>query len=262
MPERLQTPHSDFQAGEFVPGAGFRTDAGAAFGASGGAPPQDRPLTRADLRTPKAAAIAGILFSVLLGFVFCLLRIALPPDPQEPGAWLRTSSGIVTVALNLVPFAGIAFLWFLGVLRDRLGKLEDRFFATVFFGSGLLFLGMLFTAAAIVGALITAFPAQPEQPIDSAAFRYGRAAAYGMVNIYMIKMAGVFMVATSTLALYTAFTPRWMAFLGYAVSLCVFFLSYYITWSFLLFPAWIALISFHILADKHGSAGEVSCRSA
>jgi hypothetical protein len=52
-----------------------------------------------------------------------------------------------------VPFAGIAFLWFIGVLRDRLGELEDRFFATVFFGSGLLFLGMLFLACAIVGGL-------------------------------------------------------------------------------------------------------------
>ena len=43
--------------------------------------------------------------------------------------------------MNLIPFAGIAFLWFIGVLRDRLGEQEDRFFATVFFGSGLLFLG-------------------------------------------------------------------------------------------------------------------------
>ena len=58
----------------------------------------------------------------------------------------------MALALNLVPFAGIAFLWFIGVLRDRLGKAEDRFFATVFFGSGLLYLGMLFSAAALIGA--------------------------------------------------------------------------------------------------------------
>jgi len=45
-----------------------------------------------------------------------------------------------------LPFAGIAFLWFIGVLRDRLGELEDRFFATVFLGSGLLFLAMLFAS--------------------------------------------------------------------------------------------------------------------
>jgi hypothetical protein len=115
------------------------------------------PLTQAHLKTPKAAAIAGMLFSVLLIAVFWLLRASIPADPQEPGSWLRSDSSSVALALNLMPFAGIAFLWFIGVLRDRLGELEDRFFATVFFGSGLLFLATLFTAAAIVGAILIAF---------------------------------------------------------------------------------------------------------
>jgi len=84
-------------------------------------------LTRANLRTPKAAAIAGILFSVLLILVFWLLRISVPDDPQEPGAWLNSESRTVALAVNLVPFAGIAFLWFIGVLRDRLGEREDKF---------------------------------------------------------------------------------------------------------------------------------------
>ena len=53
----------------------------------------------------------------------------------------------MTLALNIIPFAGIAFLWFMGVLRDRFGQQEDRFFATVFLGSGLLFLAMLFAAS-------------------------------------------------------------------------------------------------------------------
>src|SRR6516225_11722119 len=112
------------------------------------------PLTRANLKTPKAAAIAGMLFSVLLIAVFWLLRTSIPADPQEPGSWLNGNSGSVALALNLMPFAGIAFLWLIGVLRDRLGQQEDRFFATVFFGSGLLFLAMLFVAAAVIGAVI------------------------------------------------------------------------------------------------------------
>src|SRR5215469_11175841 len=111
-------------------------------------------LTRANLKTPKAAAIAGILFSVLLLGVLWLLRISVPDDPREPGAWLKSASHTVALAINLVPFAGIAFLWFIGVLGDRLGASEGKFFATVFFGSGLLFLGMLFAAAAVAGALL------------------------------------------------------------------------------------------------------------
>ena len=103
-------------------------------------------MIRARLKTPRAAAIAGILFAVLLINGLVLFRLSVRADPLEAGAWLKTSSKTVALALNLVPFAGIAFLWFIGVLRDRLGELEDRFFATVFFGSGLLFLAMLFAS--------------------------------------------------------------------------------------------------------------------
>src|SRR5262249_27953599 len=134
-----------------------------------------RSLTRANLKTPKAAAIAGMLFSMLLMAAFWLLRTSIPADPQEPGSWLRSNSGSVALALNLMPFAGIAFLWFIGVLRDRLGQQEDQFFATVFFGSGLLFLAMLFTAAAIVGAILIAFAMQAQELIGSATFHFARA---------------------------------------------------------------------------------------
>jgi hypothetical protein len=103
---------------------------------------QETDLIRARLKTPRAAAIAGILFSVLLIAGLLLFRLSVRADPLEAGAWLKTSSNTIALALNLIPFAGITFLWFIAVLRDRLGGLEDRFFATVFLGSGLLFVAM------------------------------------------------------------------------------------------------------------------------
>jgi hypothetical protein len=120
---------------------------------------QTKSLTRVTLKTPRAAGIAGIIFSVLLLGIFGLLRILVPIDPLDQGSWLPAHAHSVGLALNLVPFAGIAFLWFIGVIRDRLGGLEDRFFATVFLGSALLFLAMLFAAAAVGGALILIFRA-------------------------------------------------------------------------------------------------------
>ena len=114
-------------------------------------------LVRSSLKTPKAAAVAGIVFSLLLIWILWLLRLAPPTGSMELAAWLRQSSRKVTLALNLVPFAGIAFMWFLGVLRDRLGALEDKFFATVFLGSGLMFLGMMFVAASAGGGLVRAY---------------------------------------------------------------------------------------------------------
>lgn len=101
----------------------------------------NKALTRASLRTPRAAALAGILFSLSVFGAFWLLRAAVPADPTEPGAWLNTRSRTVALALNLIPLSGVAFLWFIGVLRDRLGEREDRFFATVSLAAACCFWG-------------------------------------------------------------------------------------------------------------------------
>src|SRR5262245_44517439 len=212
----------------------------------------DKPaVMHSRLRTPRAAAIAGIVFSILLFAVFLLMRHSVPRDPLETGKWLHTGTTNVVVALNLVPFAGIAFLWFVGALRDKLGQREDQFFATVFLGSGLLLLAMLFAAAAVVGAIILAFHAAPEVLVNSATFHFGRGLAYGMINIYVVKTASVFMITTSTIGVYTGFTPRWLALGGYAVAAVLLIGSYYFDWSLLVFPIWVLLISISILADKN-----------
>jgi hypothetical protein len=209
-------------------------------------------LTRAPLKTPKAAAIAGIVFSFLMATIFWLLRRAIPADPLEPGVWLTANSkATVALALNLVPFAGVAFLWFMGVLRDRLGEMEDRFFATVFFGSALLFLAMLFAAAAVIGAIMLVDSAvEPNELINSGTFRFARAAAYIIMNVYAIKMAGVFMISTSTVVIYTGIAPRWIAFLGYVLAVFLLIGSYYIGWSFAVLPVWVLLIGVYVLIDN------------
>ena len=93
---------------------------------------------RATLRTPRAAGIAGIVFSLLLATTLVLIRLAAPSGGAKAsrGSPITGTQRSVVIALNLVPFAGIAFLWFIGVIRDKVGDREDRFFATVFLGSG------------------------------------------------------------------------------------------------------------------------------
>ena len=210
-------------------------------------------LTHAQLRTPRAAAVAGILFSALLFVTFGLVRFSVPGDPFEPGAWLENSLLYVTLAMHLVPFAGVAFLWFMGVLRDRLGEREDQFFSTVFLGSGLLLLAMLFSAAAVVGAIIIAFHDNPEALKHSATFHFGRGLAYGMINIYLLKTASAFMVTTSTIALYTHLTPRWLAIGGYVIAAIL--LIDYLGWSLMAFPFWVLLVSLSILWEIETAPG-------
>ena len=219
---------------------------------------QQQKLTKTNLKTPKAAAIAGIVFSILLLASFGLLRLSIPSDPLAPSTWLSGRGNTIALALNLIPFAGIAFLWFIGVLRDRLGQREDRFFATVFLGSGLLFLAMLFSAAAVVGATIVAFDARPDQRIDPDTFTFVRTLAFNLMNVYAIKMAGVFMISTSTVAIYTAFAPRYIAFLGYALALLILLGSDHLNWSFFVFPLWVLLLSVQILADNFRRTSHVT----
>ena len=212
----------------------------------------DTVITRARLTTPRAAAVAGILFSVLLITSLVLIRISVPASPQDAGEWLTRSSRAVNLALNLLPFAGIAFLWFIGVVRDRLGADEDRFFATVFLGSGLLFLAMLFASAAIAGGMISMFGATPGMMIQSGMYAFGRTVIYELMNVYTMKMAGVFMISTSTLSLRTEIVPRWMAYLGLALALFLLLSIGFFYWAPLVFPLWVLLISVHILQVNLG----------
>ena len=199
------------------------------------------------LTTPRAAAVAGILFSLLLLTSLVLVRIAVPANPQDAGDWLAGSWKTVTLALNLLPFAGIAFLWFIGVVRDRLGTDEDRFFATVFLGSGLLFLAMLFASAAVAGGTLSIFGTSPGLLIDSGLYSFGRTITYEIMNVYTMKMAGVFMISTCTLSLRTGIFPRWMAILGLALALFLILSLGLLSWASLVFPLWVLLISVHIL---------------
>ncbi len=208
---------------------------------------QEAYVTREKLKTPRAAAIAGILFSLLLITTLVLVRIAVPGKPEDTGAWLGNRWRIVEIALNLVPFAGIAFLWFIGVVRDRLGEYEDRLFATVFLGSGLLFLAMLFASAAVAGGILLLYGDTPRQLVESGIYAFGRTITYEIMNVYAMKMAGVFMISTSTLSLQTGIVPRWMAILGLALATFLIFSLGFFAWAPVVFPLWVLMISVYIL---------------
>lgn len=212
--------------------------------------PSSKTTPDVEVKAPRAAAVAGILFSLLLIASVLLVRVSVPTDPREAGAWLTSRAPTVALAMNLVPLSGVAFLWFIGVLRDRLGMHEDRLFATVFLGSGLLFLAMLFASAAMAGGIVLLHASDPQRFAGSQTFAFGRVIIYEIVNIYALKMAAVFIMVVSTLALRTRFLARWIAFLGYAIALMLMFNSRYVEWMLLSFPLWVLLVSLFILWDN------------
>ena len=197
------------------------------------------------LRTSQGAAAAGIIFAVLLITALVLLQVSVPAHPEVAGAWLADSRRrtAVAVALNLIPFAGIAFLWFIGVLRDRIGEREDRLFATVFLGSGLLFVGMLFVAAAVAGATIAVATVQPGPDV----LKLNRDLTGSLLNVYAMRMAAVFTLTTVNIARRTAIVSRRLVLAGLVCALILLVGVGISPWVELVFPAWILVLSLEIL---------------
>ena len=205
------------------------------------------PVIAAELKAPRAGAIAGILFSILLITSLVLIRLSIPDSPQDPGTWLSHSAKSIRLALNLLPFAGIAFLWFMGVLRDRMGAKEDLFLTTVSLGSGLLFLAVTFASSAATGALMMAYEATPGEVMGSGIYTFARTLTYELANVYALRMAGVFMFSTCTLAIRNGMFPRWMALLGYVLALFLLLSIGRFGWAPLVFPLWTLAISAYVL---------------
>ena len=160
-----------------------------------------------------------------------MLWSAIPADPQASGGWLAANTAEVALALNLIPFAGIAFLWFIGVIRDRLER------------GRIAFLRPCFWAAVSCSWACCLSPRRSSAPcwsrsktillsFASPAFRVARTLSYSLVNVYMVRMAGVFMISTSTVAMSTRFAPRWLAVLGYLLAVLLLLGSPFLRWSF------------------------------
>lgn len=221
------------------------------------------PVARGSLTPPRAAAIAGVLFAVLMATSLTIVRMAVPAYQSDPGIWLSdpTRRNAVRLAVHLAPFAGIAFLWFIGVVRNRLGEYEDQFFATVFLGSGLLFVASLFASAAFSGALVEA-GASGHILANSEAYFITRHLVGAFINVFAIKMAGVFIVSTSTIFLRTGILPRWVSLCGYPCAVVLLLAITNWPWIALLFPMWMLLISVNILVAEFRKADVLHPRTA
>ncbi|MFF4368802.1 hypothetical protein [Streptomyces sp. NPDC001594] len=194
--------------------------------------------TSTRLRTPRAAGLAGVVFAVLLAAAVVLMRIAVPSGSPAEAAVDADKRWAVRLALEIVPFAGIFFLWFMGALREHSGEVEDRFFATVFLGSGFIFVATLFVAAAAAGTVLN-------EAVPPSGF--GRPFAYTVLTSYAMRVAAVFAFSTSAIGRRLGVFPRPVAPLGFATGLALLVLGSGVPWIEMVFPFWVLVVSLHIL---------------
>jgi hypothetical protein len=200
-------------------------------------------VAAARMRTPRAAGVAGLVFAVLLSTTIVLVRWSAEGEIPLDGGPADDRRGALKLALHLLPFAGIAFLWFIGVVRDHIGSGEDRFFATVFLGSGLLFIAMLFASGAVAGGLVLASGGTSSAEVAT----FGRQVTSDLLTTYAMRMAAVFTLSTTTIALRLRIMPTWLVAWGFATGVVLLVTAGRMPWVELIFPLWVFVLSLEIL---------------
>ena len=200
------------------------------------------------VRSPRSAALAGILFSGLLIASMLLITGIAQMSPAEISTeWIETRAGSVSLALSLVPFAGIAFFWFTGVIRDHIGDREDRFFATVFLGSGIAFVVLMFVWAATAAAVFGSVSLAADQLADKDIFIFGFVFMNEILGNYILRIAGVYMFSIGTIWSRAVVMPRWLTLITYLVALLFMFFAGSIREARFIFPVWVLFTSIYIL---------------
>ncbi|MEV4235578.1 hypothetical protein ACIBJI_16575 [Nocardia sp. NPDC050408] len=199
------------------------------------------------LSTPRAAALAGVVFAVLFGTTLILIRIDMPDGIEGSTHWLNSQRSAIRIATVLMPFAGISFLWFIGVVRDGFGRYEDRFFLSIFLGSGLLFLAMMFVGTAVAAGLVSSDTDVTDPAARAEVVDFGKMIVVSACQTYALRMAAVFMISLATIWLKTGLMPRWLAGLSYLAAVALLVASETSRWMTLAFPAWVLVVSVLIL---------------
>jgi len=207
-------------------------------------------------RSIESAAIAGVVYAVLALVAFALLRQVpdLAGTDQEITAWYadRGHQTILIVALNLVSISAVAFLWFVAVIRRRIGDREDQFFSTVFLGSAVLYAALYMVGAVAAAAPALAFSLLDGGSVDKAAATVSTGIAGGLLLVVGPRIQAVFIFTTSTVFLRTEVMPNWLAYFGYASGAALFLIPLLIEPLGLWFPVWVFVASITIAFTRPG----------
>jgi hypothetical protein len=204
------------------------------------------------LKSPRAAAINGILFSLLSMTVMFIVQDFVTVTPADISQeWLKTNSKAASRALLLTPFVGITFLWFTAVLRDWLVDWKDHFFSTVFFGSGILFVGMFFVWAAALGAVFDTYGVVGEKMANGDFLVFWYMFMNEILGDYTLRLMSVYMSSIATIWALTAVMPRWIIIITYILAIAFLLFAGPVSKIRFAFPCWVLFVSVYILVFSY-----------
>jgi hypothetical protein len=208
---------------------------------------------RRSLRSIEAAAVAGIVAA--LGWVYSLVRLLDGPTVEASEAeitrfYADPDTGWDTLfVLQILVVATAGFLWFIGVIRNRIGTNIPRLFDTVFSGGGILYAGLLFVGA---GALAAPFMLAEfgGMDVEAGSAAMARSFARVILAVFVPRVAALVVLSTSTLGLRTGVLPRWLVFAGYLTGIAMVLNVTFFSPSVYAFPGWIAVVSIVLLIRR------------
>ena len=187
----------------------------------------------------------GIVHAVLFLLSFWILRNI--PGPGASEATLIAFYGgadrrrVLAVGLYLLPFAAIAFVWFIVALRMWVGshgRPEHALFSNVQLVSGIVFIALLLEAAAAfsIDAAVVEFSNGSLNPALARQFpQLGR--VLGLV--LAMRLAAMFVIATTSIGRHTGVLPAWFNWLGYVVGAFLLLAATLSALLILVFPVWV-----------------------
>lgn len=203
-----------------------------------------RSLRRAAMLT----AIVGMIFSVL--FTISMYLVAGVPGGRSTDEEIReyyrseAASTATTVGLYIMPFAGIAFIWFSVALRMWAAASQRRLsvlHSNLQFVSGIAFVLLIFVASASL-AIIAVTVRLAEGPVDVDAARQFQVFGAALTLFFAMRMAAMFVFTTSAIGRSAGILPRWFVYLGFVFGAFLLLSATLSPFLVLAFPLWVFVL--------------------
>jgi hypothetical protein len=225
------------------------------------APPvPSSPSRRGSLRrAAMVTAAVGIVFAVL--FILTFLIVATVPDDAVvvvAGDDAALTRRLAVAGLYIMPFAGIAFIWFVVSLRTWIAASAvgiDILISSVQLVSGIVFVAMFFAAGACWAAIPAAVEIEGE-PVPALVSELPKLGDT-LLFVFGMRMAAMFIFTTSTLAMKHRILPRWFIWLGYAIGLFLLLSVSFAEWLVMVFPAWTLVLSILLMQRARAIPPEI-----
>jgi hypothetical protein len=208
-----------------------------------------------DLRKDaRLIAFVGIAHALLFFVSYGLLTSS--PGPGASDAELQAFYGsanryrLIVVGLYVMPFAGIAFLWFTVALREWMRPARHRgaeILSGVQLASGILYVGLFFAAAAS-SSVMAISGAHADAPVDPMVQRQFPQYSATLLLVFVMRVAATFVLTTSQIGRMTGTLPRWFASLGWIVGIALLLSGPFHRVLTLVLPLWQLALCLVILA--------------